>query len=326
MNTPPSTWNEIANEMINTWTETGSKVWQSWFELMDTIPSPTLDQGSPELAQATQRFFDNREILVRFLKLSVEAWQDLLPKLEQGAPWLSSFEQYTAEMRSQLAEFSRITAHLAQNSDKLWQLYGQEMQKYNQLWLNPLGGSLSGFKPLVPGNSNPLIELNNLYWNLLYEENFGSLLRSPAVGPTRELTGKLLRGFDAWSALYQASNDYQLILADIQVHSFEALMKTLVEKAEAGEMVTDWKQFQTLWSQVSDEVFEKAFCDDKNLKIRGRFLNSLNRYRLEQQALSEVILKNLNLPTRQEVDEIHETIYHLRKEVKQLRAQLGQNL
>jgi polyhydroxyalkanoate synthesis regulator phasin len=38
----------------------------------------------------------------------------------------------------------------------------------------------------------------------------------------------------------------------------------------------------------------------------------------------EIYLRSMNLPTRSEVDEIHRTIYELRKEVKSLKKALGE--
>jgi polyhydroxyalkanoate synthase subunit PhaE len=315
-------WNETATDMMNTWTQTGTKMWQSWFELMGNVPNTQIPETTQEdLKKATQRFFDDRDILVKFIKLSVNAWQEIFPKIETGESWLTIVEKYTNQMREQLDDFTKGSLGISKNNAQLWQLYLEETQKFNQLWLNPFSFS---FNNLAQGNhSNALIELNNLYWNLLYEESFGSLMKSPILGPTREFTGKLLNGFDAWSQLYRASLDYQIVLGDIQVKSFEALMKALVNKAEKGETIEDWKQFQALWSQIADDVFAEAFCEEKNLKIRGKFLNALNLYRIEQHKLLEQSLQMMNLPTRSEIDELHKTVYELKKEIKTLKKQLS---
>jgi len=318
-------WTVTATDMMNTWSETGTKMWQSWFDLMGNVPINQIPQNQTEnLEQATQRFFDNRDILVRFIKLSVNAWQEIFPKIETGESWQTIVDKYTGQMRDQLEDFTKGSLGISKNNAQLWQLYLEETQKFNQLWINPFGFSLNNLTQGMPDHSNALMELNNLYWNLLYEESFGSMMKSPILGPTREFTGKLLNGFDAWSQLYRASLDYQIVLGDIQVKSFEALMKELVRKAEKGEKIDDWKQFQTLWSQISDDVFAEAFCQEKNLKIRGKFLNALNLYRIEQQKLMEQSLQMMNLPTRSEVDELHQTIYQLKKEIKTLKKTLNE--
>jgi class III poly(R)-hydroxyalkanoic acid synthase PhaE subunit len=317
-------WTEMATEVVNTWTETGTKMWKSWFDVMGNIPTPNpLNDGQPELKDVAQRFLNNRDLLVRFLKLSVEAWQDIFPKIESGDDWQNVLKKYTEQMQSQLNIFSSSYLTATKNTGELWQLYLEETQKFSQLWTDPLGLSMGNMSKAFSGNSSALIELNNFYWNLLYEETFGSLMQTPLLGPTREFNGKLLSGFEAWTNLYKSSIDYQLVLGDIQVKSFESLMKELVAKAEKGENIDDWKQFQTLWSQVADDVFEKAFCEEHNLKVRGEFLNNLNKYRIQQQGLMEVYLHMMNLPSRHEIDEVHRTIYELKKEVKQLKKTIA---
>jgi class III poly(R)-hydroxyalkanoic acid synthase PhaE subunit len=327
MTSKTTDWNEMATDFVNTWTETGVKMWQSWFDVMGSIPTPNpMADGQPVLKDVAQRFFDNRELLVRFLKLSVDAWKDIFPKVESGDNWQDVLIKYTEEMREQLSSFSSSYLKSSKDITELWQLYMQEMQQFSKLWLDPLSLSMGTMGKALTGKSSALIELNNFYWNLLYEETFGSLMQTPLLGPTREFNGKLLAGFDAWKDLYQASIDYQLILADIQVRSFEALMKELVSRAEKGEQVKDWKEFQIVWTQVADDIFANAFCQEDNLKIRGNFLNSLNIYRIKQQEILDLSLKIMNLPTRKEIDEIHKSVYEFRKlrqEVNQLKQQLS---
>ncbi len=317
-------WSEMANNMVNTWTETSTQMWKSWFNLMGGAPTRDLvEDAKPELKYVAQRFVDNQELLVRFLKLSFKAWKDIFPKVEAGENWQQVLSRYTEQMRAQLSEFSVGGIKASQDLAQLWQIYIKEMQKFNQLWAASLGASLGPMSQTVTGTTEPWLELNNLYWNLLYEETFGSLMQSPILGPTREFNGKLLKAFDAWTNLYRASIDYQVVLADVQIRSFEQLMWELVSLAEKGEKVEDWRQFYQFWSRVADGVFEEEFCSEDNLKIRGKFLNALNTYRLHQQELMEMWMKMMNMPLRSEVDEVHKNIYELRKEVKALKKALA---
>jgi polyhydroxyalkanoate synthase subunit PhaE len=313
-------WTDMATDVVNTWTETGSLMWKSWFDLMNAVPTATTSSNAvPELQDATKRFLDNRELVIGFLKLSVDAWQNIFPKIETGDDWQQVLTKSIEQMRDQFSSFSTGAMRSSQDTSELWQVYLQQMQKFNQLWVDPLGLFTQTFSKAATGKTSALIELNNLSWNLLYEESFGSLMQTPFLGLPRELNGKILQGFEAWRNLYKASIDYQVVLGDIQVKSFEALMKKLVSLTEEGKTVKDWREFQKIWSEVADDVFEKAFFDEHNLKIRGKFLNSLNYYRIQQQELMEISMKMTNLPLRTEVDEIHKNMYELRKEVKRLK-------
>ncbi len=316
-------WSEMANSLADTWAETGTQMWKNWFTVMGAVPTrESVADTKPEAKYVAQRFVDNQELLTRLLQLSFNAWQEIWPKVEAGEDWQQVLSKYTEQMRTQLEEFSAETFKSSQDVSQLWRLYIKEMQKFSQLGTATLEASIKPLGKAVTGTSEPWLELNNLYWNLLYEETFGSLMQSPILGPSRELTGTVLKAFDAWTNLYRGSIDYQTVLAEIQIRSFEELMQELISLAEKGKKVEDWRQFQQLWSRVADGVFEEEFCDEDNLKIRGNFLNALNSYRLHQQELMELWLKMMNMPLRSEVDEVHKNIYELRKELKTLKKKL----
>ncbi|MFQ4141030.1 class III poly(R)-hydroxyalkanoic acid synthase subunit PhaE [Chlorogloeopsis sp. ULAP02] len=319
-----NSWSGMADQVMKTWTDVGTQAWKSWFDMMALAARNPIADTKPGVESINQRFVENQELLLRLLQLSFHTWQDLFPKVESGEDWQHSLKNYTEQLRAQVEDYSQGTLKVNQNAAELWQLYLKETQKFSQLWANALGATVDPLsQATVTGTSQPWIELNNLYWNLLYEQSFGSLMQIPLLGPSREINGKLLRSFNGWTTLYRASVDYQILLAEIQAQSFEELMRELISLAEKGEKVKDWRQFQELWGRIADDVFEKAFCFEDNLKVRGRFLNALNNYRLDQQELMEVWMKMMNLPLRSEVDEVHKSIYELRKEVKNLKKALA---
>jgi polyhydroxyalkanoate synthase subunit PhaE len=318
-------WSEMANHLANAWVEVGTQMWKNWFDLVGSVPaSGTVTDPKPGAKSATQeQFAQNQELFARFIKMSFDAWKDISPKVESGGDWQQVLKKYTEQMSAQLQEFSAETSKGSQDVNYLWQIYTQEMQKFSQLWLTTLGVPVKPLDREVNRTSEPWFGLNNLYWNLLYEQNFGNLTQSPTLGVNREFTGKVLRAFNSWTDLYRGSINYQRMLAGIQIRSFEDLMQELVLLTKKGEKVDDWRQFQQLWSRIADRVFEEEFRKEDNLKIRGTFLNALNTYKPHQQELVELWLKTLNMPVRSEVDEVHKNIYELRKESKTLNKKLA---
>jgi class III poly(R)-hydroxyalkanoic acid synthase PhaE subunit len=321
-----NSWSGMADQVMKTWTEVGTQAWKSWFDVMGSgIHDPLTDNKSGlEFESINQSFVNYQQLQLRLLKLSYNAWQEIFPKLESGNNWEQTLNNYTQKLRNQVEEFSKRTFKSTQDTAELWQVYIKEIQKLNQWWTNALGLSIKPLsKAVATSTSEPWIELNDLYWNLLYEETFGGLTQTPPLGLSREFNGKIMRGFDAWIKLYRASIDYQVVLNLIQMQSFEKLIQELTLLAEKGEKVKEWQQFLELWCRIADEVFEKAFCCEDNLKVRGKFLNALNNYKLCQQQLMEVWMTMMNIPVRSEVDEVHKNIYELRKEVKSIKKTLA---
>jgi class III poly(R)-hydroxyalkanoic acid synthase PhaE subunit len=210
-----------------------------------------------------------------------------------------------------------------QNQVELWQIYTKGLQKLSSLWAEQLRHSLDVSRATV-GDRSTWLELNNLYWNI-YEKTFGNFLQSPNLGYTREFNNKLLEGFDTWINFYKASFDYQLVLVDVWVKTFEELMRELASSEEKGETIHNWQQFVQVWSSLFDQVFAKTFRSHDTVEIQGKFLNAAMTNRRHQQQLMEVFLKMNDLPIRSEVDEVHRSIYEMRKEIKSLKKALAQS-
>jgi class III poly(R)-hydroxyalkanoic acid synthase PhaE subunit len=193
-----------------------------------------------------------------------------------------------------------------------------------ELWAEPLRLSLEIASRAVVGYASAVSEVTNLYWDI-YEKTFGSVLQSPSLGYTREFNNKLFKSFDSWINFSKASFDYQLVLLEVWLKALEEVMRELASSQEKGETVQNWQQFLQVWSSVFDRVFAQTFRSEDALEIQGKFLNSAMTYRLYQQQLMEVFLKMYDLPTRSEVDEIHRSLYELRKEIKSLKKSLEQS-
>ncbi|MBW4419245.1 MAG: hypothetical protein KME13_08445 [Myxacorys californica WJT36-NPBG1] len=144
-------------------------------------------------------------------------------------------------------------------------------------------------------------------------------LQSPHLGYTREFNHKLFQSLEAWFNLQHASFDYQLVLLEVWLKTVEEFLRVLLSLAETGETIQHWQQFLQVWSQLFDRAFAQAFQSEHPLQVRGKFLDAAITFRKQQQQLMEVLLKGNDLPTRSEVDEIHRSIYELRKEVKSLK-------
>jgi class III poly(R)-hydroxyalkanoic acid synthase PhaE subunit len=324
MDTTNQTWAEMITPFSQFWLESSTQAWKNWFELMEKgVSNPPSPPTSPGFDSLPQQFLQSQQFYGQLLKQSFEAWQTFWPQLGNSAQTQTAVQSYLQQLQQQIQAYTTSAQTLQGDMDKLWQCYLKEVQKFSQLWLSTWQSSFAPLSQMPQNGVQSWLELNHLYGDALYGENLGSFMRSPLLGPSREMNGQLLRAFDDWVTLYRAMNDYQLLEADIQYRGLVALMTTLVERTQQNQPVKTWREFQEVWAIAADQVFEDAFRKEENLKIRGRFINALNRYRIQQQALLEESLKTFNLPTRSEVDEIHQTLYQLRKELKQLKKRLA---
>lgn len=328
--------------MMDVWINAQKQLWDTWMKGFQGAPTPVtfypdlVEQwrkmatqgmdfwtggGDPRTKYFSGQAMSAQAATLRFIEYSMSAWQMIMPKVESGGDWGSSLTSYSQQIMNQMFQLPSSLMQMTQDSGELWQLYMEEMQNIVRPWSDSLQRSPMHFGEALTGGGTELIELTNLYWDA-YERTFGRLLQSPRMGFSRELDEKLLRGFDAWTDARRASIEYQAILAEAWAKVFEEIMRELVARSLRGEPVTGIRDMLRLWTEVADRELEVAFQQENYLQAQSRLFNTTMTYRLHEQEVVETYLENTYIPTRSEVDEMHKTIYELRKEMKALKKSM----
>lgn len=330
---------EQAETMAKALTEAQKQMWESWMGLMRAAPTPMpvspamADQWRDAATEAFKgwtteaeqiakdvghRLINSQDCVLRFLELSLNSWNAIAPKVEAGEDWNSVLAKYTERLREQFLLSPQAAQKATQDTNELWGLYLEQWQKLVQPWASSLQQAPWRVSQASTGDGSALVELMHLYGNA-YERTFGRLIESPSLGHTRELNEDLIKGFSAWVEYRQASFAYQVQVGETWTHAFEEFMRNLIARTEKGETVESLKQLLFQWIDIIDQVFAKAFRSDHYIQLQGHLLNTAMTYRLREREIVEVFLKTSHVPYRSEMDEAHRRIYHLRREVKELK-------
>ncbi|HLO88984.1 MAG TPA: class III poly(R)-hydroxyalkanoic acid synthase subunit PhaC [Nostocaceae cyanobacterium] len=97
--------------------------------------------------------------------------------------------------------------------------------------------------------------------------------------------------FSFWLNFSQASWDYQLIMADVWLKTFE-------EMKREGEGVNKWQHFLRVWSRIFDKNFAQQFGSQKAVIIQGEFLKLAISLFSQQQEIFRELLKLWELPQK----------------------------
>jgi class III poly(R)-hydroxyalkanoic acid synthase PhaE subunit len=322
--------------------EVQKQMWESWLGLMRAAPSPmpvspgmadhwrelanqALKGWTAEAEQVakdvSQRLATTQDCVLRFLELSLSSWNAVAPKVEAGEDWHAVLAKYSEQVRQQFMLSPQGMQKATQDTGELWGLYLEEWQKLVQPWASSLQQAPWRVGQASTGDGSALVELMNLYGDA-YERTFGRLIESPSLGHTRELNEDLLKGFAAWMEYRQASFAYQVQLGETWTRAFEEFIRNLISQTEKGETVQSLRQLLFQWIDVIDQVFAKVFRSDDYIRLQGHLLNTAMTYRLREREIVEAFLKTSHVPYRSEMDEAHRRIYHLRKDVKELKKEL----
>ena len=172
------------------------------------------------------------------------------------------------------------------------------------------------------GDGSALFELSKLYWDSL-DRTAGKFLQSPGLGSTRELNEKFIKGFHAWQEFREATAAYQAILAEASTRVLEQSLNEMASIAERGESIQSVRQWALPLERVADPVLTEIFGSDEFVRTQGRLLNAAMSYWICHREIVEQFLEAADMPTRSEIDEIHQTVYLQRKEIKALKKTLA---
>ena len=151
-----------------------------------------------------------------------------------------------------------------------------------------------------------------------YEKEFSKYLKVPQVGLGRFHQERSLHATDKY-------NTFQLVLLEF-LHmlylpverSLKSLQEKMAEMAEAGPLDEKSKTYYNLWIKLLEGEYMELFQQPKFADLMGKTLGALNESTQARQAVIDDVLKQMNIPTNQDLDELSKEIYLLKKRVRAL--------
>lgn len=321
----------------------GSAFWQNpwiyWQNVMQksmtSVPSPWfMGEAWAETARSTaERMMTSQAQTMQLLQQVTDAWQMLAASAMNGGDWEEALASYTSGLRQQWKTTTEQMLALNASTGQLWTTYLHGLQSAGQPWLQAWSTTLTQWPAQMgaavdsAGNGSfsgfpSTATLMAPYWDAM-QQTLGESLHTPPLGLTREYAHLFNTAFDAWLENRRAEFEYQSLINEGWISTFEALMRRLVADAQAGDAVQTPRGMIDLWVEVGDDVFTDLFQSERYATAQAALVNSSMRLKLKQRELLERWLITNDMPTRTEVDEAHRVIHGLRKDIKTLRKQIA---
>ncbi len=216
-----------------------------------------------------------------------------------------------------------------------------------QAWLDAMRGGFSapsGFSmPGMDSASNPLLNnplLNNPFLKAVRDiagkgaHGFGDLpaafapfleqfrqenlswLRMPAFGLAREHQEHYQRTALAFVEYQEALRTYSALLLKASQRGLELLEYKLAERSEPGRAIDSPRALYDLWVDAAEDAYAEIALSDEFGKAYGELANAQMRMRAQIQAEVERIGTDLGMPTRTELNSVHQRLHDLRREFR----------
>jgi len=172
--------------------------------------------------------------------------------------------------------------------------------------------------PHAPGDS-----LATMWRAFGFPPSIGSSLaaEAPGVGPLRELQASVTSLAAALADHQRLLAEWSAVMARVQTDTLDLLARRTAEQANSGTPVLTFKALYDLWVECGEATYARVVEGDAYCRLQSDLSNAGLRVRGLEQHLVERWLKQLDLPTRAELNTLHRRVRDLQRELALLKAE-----
>lgn len=160
-------------------------------------------------------------------------------------------------------------------------------------------------------------------WLNTYKATMGKLVGMPAVGPAREKSEKMMKGFSSFVDLYASGMNTSSNFQSVFLEAMQKVQEKTAKDMEGEISPEKYKEFYNIWMETYSETFKEFSKSDHFVSDMGKLNSHLVDFqKYNREMLEDNYLKPMNLPTKTEIDEINKELYSLKKTVKELTSQI----
>lgn len=232
---------------------------------------------------------------------------DMMQKFQQSAAEGKTADAAAADWTAGLKDFfGRIVqAQEAAETYKNFLSLGENMVKAGQAWAS----AFQDKRTFSQGFAN--------------YDPFGFFASMPGIGYTREKQEEYARLYRLWHDYEAAMKKYNAAMAGVGLEAAQKFQEYVVSPPKDATPLKSLKDVYVKWVDICEEVYAKYAVTKEYTDLYGETVNALMAYKKQFNKLTDGMMDELNLPTRKEVDALHERLHDLRREVIALRKELA---
>jgi poly[(R)-3-hydroxyalkanoate] polymerase subunit PhaE len=270
-----------------------------WNKMMQEFWEPLHNQWSGLFkASGTQESIQFKGRMGEYLQSNTKMWQTMLGAMS-GPEALEHFQKAT-----------QVTPDIALGFAQACLQSFTSLQTQVGEWIQKRGASLS---------AADIQELDKEFfkkWSDIYTNEFSRYLKIPQVGLGRVYQERILQAADKMNAFQATLSEFLLLLANPVEKSLTSLQEKMAELTEAGTLDEKSKTYYNLWIKLLEGHYMELFKHPDYSAALVKTLAALNEFVESRQTVVNDLLRQFNIPTQQDLDELAKEIYLLKKRMR----------
>ncbi len=323
---PASDYMNSFGTMNNAWTN----IYNSWMGTLNTSYDTMMKNMNGTFNK--DMFANYMQGNQMYLKMQ-EFFQPMTDAMQKGQFNFDAFKNhFTAEHYKNISQ--QLFGNLY-NGGNLKDVYEQSMKQMQGFFTNQnnlskeyyaqIQNMSNEFPQLFSGNLSKMKELYG-QMNSVFGKTFEPLMKLVSPGKEKE-------SVEATIALMDKMAEYSIKQAELQFHlqtttqkSIETVTKQYAERYSKPEAFTQMPNAQELyneWVKTNETMFTELFAGEEFSKVKGETLNLSMDVKKHFEKQFESMFEHYPVVFKSEVDELHKTVYELKKQVKDLQTKLA---
>ena len=135
----------------------------------------------------------------------------------------------------------------------------------------------------------------------------------PDVGPLREQQASLKELAEALADYQRFAVEMAGVLAKVHADTLDLLARRAMEQANAGKPVDSFRSLHDLWVECGEAIYSKVVHGESYCRLQANLCNAGIKVQLQRQQQVERWLKQLDLPTRSELNTLNRRVQELQR-------------
>lgn len=144
----------------------------------------------------------------------------------------------------------------------------------------------------------------------------------PALGLTRERQEALQKLQHLVGEYWQQQAALTQLWNEVLTAAFKRLSETLTAKLQKGDVPKSGKALYDMWVESGEAAYATMAHSPRYAKAQADLGNTLAKLRTQQREIIESFSRELDLPTRAELNTVHRRLKDMKAEIRALRAEL----
>lgn len=245
--------------------------------------------------------------------------------------WMDGQQQFFTAQKKWLDSGSEFAENIEkpESVTKAEEHWSQCEQQYNS-WMKTTENwfpSFSSFKSskddITAETVKRMLDPSNFLKSGLDEINhaFYKLVDGPEFADIGTFERKFLKTSKDWVEMRNATAEYMAVTSEAWSETFEEYTKDITKNPINDN--DSPKELLDRWLKIANIKLIETQRTERFLEAQRNLITSGTRYRLKQREFVESWCESVSIPTRTEVDDLHQTLYQLRREVRTLKRQLA---